>query len=143
MMDEMELPNQEKFRTLEEKETYKYLGILEANTIKQVEMKKKCFRRTRRVIETKLYSRNLNKRINTRTVPLVRYSGPLPKWTKELQQMDQKTKKLMMMPKSLHPRDDTNRVSRKAGGRGLASIEESVDASIQQLKDHIEKRRGD
>ena len=35
----MELPNQDKIRTLEEKETYKYLGILEADTIKQVEIK--------------------------------------------------------------------------------------------------------
>ena len=30
----MELPNQEKKRTLGEKEMYKYLGILEADTIK-------------------------------------------------------------------------------------------------------------
>ncbi len=37
----MELPNQDKIRTLGEKETYKYLGILEADTIKQVEMKEK------------------------------------------------------------------------------------------------------
>ena len=37
----MELPNQDKIRTLGEKETYKYLGILEADTIKQVEMKGK------------------------------------------------------------------------------------------------------
>ena len=37
----MELPSQEKLRTLWEKETYKYLGILEADTIKQVETKKK------------------------------------------------------------------------------------------------------
>ena len=36
----MELSNQDKIRTLEEKETYKYLGILEADTIKQVQMKK-------------------------------------------------------------------------------------------------------
>ena len=35
------LPNQEKIRTLREKETYKYLGILEADNIKQVEMKEK------------------------------------------------------------------------------------------------------
>ena len=39
IMDGMELPNQEKIRTLEEKQTYKYLGILEAKTIKLVEMK--------------------------------------------------------------------------------------------------------
>ena len=30
----MELRNQDKIRTLEEKETYKYLGILGADTIK-------------------------------------------------------------------------------------------------------------
>ena len=35
----MELPNQDKIRTLRKKETYKYLGILEADTIKKVEMK--------------------------------------------------------------------------------------------------------
>ena len=34
MTEEIELPNQGKIRTLEEKETYKYLGILEAYTIK-------------------------------------------------------------------------------------------------------------
>ena len=37
----MELPNQDKIRTLGEKETNKYLGILEADTIKQAEMKEK------------------------------------------------------------------------------------------------------
>ena len=36
-----ELPNQEKTRALGEKETNKYLGILEADTIKQVKMKGK------------------------------------------------------------------------------------------------------
>ena len=37
----MELPNQDKIKTLAENETYKYLGILEADTIKQVEIKNK------------------------------------------------------------------------------------------------------
>ena len=37
----MELPNPHKIRTFGENETYKYLGILEAYTIKQVEMKEK------------------------------------------------------------------------------------------------------
>ena len=41
MTERMELSNQEKkIRTLGEKETYKYLEILEADTIKQVKMKK-------------------------------------------------------------------------------------------------------
>ena len=41
LTDGMELPNQDKIRTFEEKETYKYLVILEEDTIKQVEMKEK------------------------------------------------------------------------------------------------------
>ena len=39
MTDGIELLNQDKIRTLGEKETYKYLGILEVDTMKQVEMK--------------------------------------------------------------------------------------------------------
>ena len=41
MIDGMELPNQDKIRKLTENETYKYLDILEADTIKQLEMKGK------------------------------------------------------------------------------------------------------
>ena len=43
--------------------------------------------------------------------------------------------------KALHPKDDVDRlyVFRKEGGRGRASIEESVDASIQRLEDYEEK----
>ena len=41
LTDGMELPSQDKIRTLGEKETYKYLDILEADTIKQEEMKEK------------------------------------------------------------------------------------------------------
>ena len=79
--------NQDKIRTLREKKTYKYLGILETNTIKQVEMKEKIkkeyFRRIRNLLETKLCCRNLVKEVNTWAVPLVRYSGTFLKWTKE------------------------------------------------------------
>ena len=47
----------------------------------------------------------------------------------------------MTMHKALHPRDDVDRlyVSRKERGRGLTSIEDSVDASIQRLEDYIGK----
>ena len=112
---------------------------MEAENIKQVEMKdkiKKEYLRTRKLLETKLCSRNLIKGMNTWAVSLVRYSGPFVKWTrKELKQMDQTTRKIMTMHEALHPRDDVDRlyVLRKEGGRELASIEDSVDASIHQL----------
>ena len=42
----IELPNLEKIRTLGEKETYKYLGILEADTIKHAEIKEKKLKKS-------------------------------------------------------------------------------------------------
>ena len=55
--------------------------------------------------------------------------------------MDQGTRKLMTIHKALHPRDDIDRLnmSRKEERRGLASIEDSGDASIQWLEDNIKK----
>ena len=43
----------------------------------------------------------------------------------------------------LNPRDDVDRLckTRKEGGRGVNSIEESVDASTQQLTDYIRKTK--
>ena len=103
-------------------------------------MKKEYFRRTRKLLEIKLYNRNLVKGINIWAVSLVRYSGPFLKWTKkELKQIDQRTRKLMTMYKALHYRDDVDSVKER-GGRGLVRIENSVDASIQRLEDNIEKR---
>ena len=144
--DGMKLPNQDKIRMLREKETYNYLGILEPDTIKQAEMKEKIkneyLRRTRKLIETKLCSRNLIKGINTWAVTFVKYSGPFLNWTrKQLKQMDQRTRKLITMHQALHPRDDVDGlyVSRKEGGRGLTNSEDSVDTSIQRL----EEKRGE
>ena len=68
MMEGIELPNQGKIRTLREKEIYNYLGKLEADTIKQAEMKEKIENeylwRTRKLLETKLYRKKLIKVIN-------------------------------------------------------------------------------
>ena len=59
-IDGMEQLNQDKIRTLAKNEIYIYLGILEAETIKQVEMKdkiqKEYMRRTRKLFETTLSS---------------------------------------------------------------------------------------
>ena len=146
LTDGMELPNKNKIRTLGEKETYKYLGISEVDTIKQVEMekriKKEYLRRTRKLHKTKLCSRNFIKGINTWTEFLLRYLGPFIKWSIEkLKQMDQRTREIMAMHKALHPRNDVDRlyVSRKEEERGLGSTEDSVDASIQPLNVYIEK----
>ena len=58
--------------------------------------------------------------------------------------MDLRTRKLMTMHKALQTRDyiDKLYVSRKEGRRGITSIEDRVDASIQRLEDYIEKHEG-
>ena len=60
----IELPNQERISGLEEKENYKFLGIQNTNT-KPAKMKEKMrkeyLRRTRKPLETKVYSRILIK----------------------------------------------------------------------------------
>ena len=50
----------------------------------------------------------------------------------------------MTMHKALHSIYDVGRlyVSRKEGGRGLTSIEDSVDASIQLFEDCVGKHKG-
>ena len=115
LTDGIELPNQDKITALEEKETYKYLGIFKADTIKKVEMKEKIkkeyHRRRRKLLEAKLCSRKLIQGINTWAVTLVIYLGPFLKWTKkELQQIDQRRRKLKIMHKVLHPRDDVDKL---------------------------------
>ena len=66
MTEGIELPNQRKIRTLGEKETYKYLGILEVDFIKQAEMKEKIQKeyigRTGKLLKTKLP--NLREKLN-------------------------------------------------------------------------------
>ena len=50
LTDGMEVSNQEKIKTFGEKEIYKYEGILEADTIKQAEMKEEIMKVYFRII---------------------------------------------------------------------------------------------
>ena len=58
--DRIEEPNHERFRTLGETENFKNLGILEANTIKQTDMKgrlrKKYVSNARELLKTKFFN---------------------------------------------------------------------------------------
>ena len=117
------------------------MSILNADTIKQVEMKEKIkkeyLRRTRKLLETNLSSRFLIKGINTLPVPIIRYSGPFFKGTREeLKQMDLRTKQLMTMHETLYPRYyvEIIYVSKKAGGRGLTSIEDSLILRVKTIQ---------
>ena len=72
-VEEIELPNKDYIR----REENKYLGILEAGTIRQEDTKEKnskeFLRSTRKLLETKIRSRNLNRAIKIWAVSLLRY----------------------------------------------------------------------
>ena len=105
-------------------------------------IKNEYLRSTRKLFDTKLFCWNLIKGIDTWPVPLVGYSRPFQKRTREeLKQMDQRTRKLISTHKALHHRDKVDRlhVSRKERGRGLSSTEDSVETLIWRLEDYIEE----
>ena len=91
--DGMELPNQDKIRTLGKKEPYKYLVILKGDIIKQEEIKDKIqkdyLRRTRKPLEKKTLVQKPYQIDKYLGCTLRRYLGPFIKWTRdELKQMD-------------------------------------------------------
>ena len=83
--EDIPLPSGESILQLEHGGAYKYLGILEADSIKHEQVKsilmQEYKRRVRKLLRTKLTSRNLILAINTYAVPLLRYSGGIIKWT--------------------------------------------------------------
>ena len=143
MTDGIELPNPDKLERSEKMKPTNTWGSWRLTPSNKYKWKTRFEKkRTRKLLERKLSSRNLIKGTNTWAVALIRYSGPFLKSTRdELEQMDQRTRKLMTMHKALHPRDDVDRlyVSRKEGGIRPSSIQNSVDASTQRPKDFIEK----
>ena len=65
-------------------ESYKYLGILEADTFLEEKMKlnvsKEYIRRLRKVLKSKLNGGNLVHGVNTWAVSLLRYSAVFASW---------------------------------------------------------------
>ena len=89
----IELPDGKVITSIQEGESYKYLGILEADKFLEEKMKlnvsKEYIRRIRKVLESKMNSGNLVRGVNTWAVSLLRYSAAFVSWKKsELQVID-------------------------------------------------------
>ena len=139
----IELPDGKVIKSLQQGESYRYLGILKADKLLEKMMKlnvsKKYIRRLRKVLKSKLNGRNLVCGVNTWAVSLIRYSVTFVSWRKsELQAIDRKTRKLFTMYGALHPKSDVDRscIPRK-GGRGLISIEDCVELAIRGLELYV------
>ena len=111
----IELPDGKVIKSLQESESYKYLGILEADKFLEEKMKlnvsKEYIRRIRKVSKSKLNGGNLVRGVNTRAVSILRYSAAFISWRKsELQGIDRKTRKLFTIYGPLHPKSDVGRL---------------------------------
>ena len=111
----MELPNGKVIKSLQEGESYKYLGILEADEFLEENIKlnvsKEYIRKLRKVLKSKLNGGNLVRGVNTWAVSLLRYSAAFVSWRKsELQAIDRKTRKLFTIYGTLHPTSDVDRL---------------------------------
>ena len=86
-------------RALGEEESYKYLGVLEADHVLHEESKERLKKEyIKRVKKSKLNGGNMVKAINTWALSLMRYSAGIVEWTKaDLDVTDRKTRKLMTM----------------------------------------------
>ena len=107
----IELPDGKDIKSLQQGESYKYLGILDADKFSEEKMKlnvlKEYIRRLRKVLKSKLNGGSLVRGVNTWAVSLIRYLAAFVSWRKsELQAIDRKTRKLFTMYGALHPKSD-------------------------------------
>jgi hypothetical protein len=140
------LPDGQVVPGLKLEDSYKYLGIVQADSIKQREMKEKIekeyVRRVRKVLRSKLDAGNTMQAINMWAVSAFRYSGGILDWSKaELKGVDTRTRKLLTMHKAHHPRASTARlyIPREEGGRGLKSVEQAIEEDKRGITEYLRK----
>ena len=108
------LPSGETIKHIDE-DGYKYLGILEFDSVKEKEMKEafatEYFRRVKLVCKSKLNGKNKVNALNTWAISLMRYGAGILNWrVNEVDQMDRKTRKIFMINKEFHPKSDIDRL---------------------------------
>ena len=91
----IELPDGKVIKSLQESESYKYLGILEADKFLVEKVKlhvsKEYIRRLRKILKSKLNSGNLVRGVNTWAIFLLRYTVAFVSLRKsEVQAIDEK-----------------------------------------------------
>ena len=140
----MEFPDIKVMKLLQEGESYKNLGILEAEKFLEEKMKlnvsKEYIRSLRNVLKSKLNDGNLVCGVNTWAVSLLIYLAAFAGCRKsELHSIDRKTRKFFTNYGALRLTSDVDRlyVSRKEQGRDLISIEVCAELAIRRLEVHV------
>ena len=122
---------------------YKYPGILEAEGVKHEGMKdqikKEYIRRVKNILQSKLNGEDIILAINSRTVSIVRHGAGIISWTKKLEELDRRRRKLMTMYGAHHPKADVDRLyfQKFEGGRGLLGLEDCVQVEVNSLEKYL------
>jgi len=138
------LPAGVKIRELSVGETYKYLGIFEAEGLD-------CSRSKKLILEThlkhlslvwKLYLSHPRKvrATNSFCVPILSYGFGLIPWTKkEIAQFDVETRKLMTVTCNHHPRSAVEHLylPQSTGGMGLINVENLFYRKVVSIVCHL------
>ena len=127
-------------------ETYKYLGVLEADGVKHDVMKTQLTTTYKhqicKILRSHLNSKNVIQAIYSYAVPLVRYSAGLVKWTQvEMYKLDVQTRKLLILHCAFNRNGDIDRlyVHRALGGRGLLSVSDTIQKECNSLGYYLNK----
>lgn len=129
---------------MEEGESYKYLGILQAYKLKHKDVK--CMltdtytKRVTQILKSGLNGKNMFKAINTYAIPTLTYTFGILKWTKtDLENIQIKTRVLLTKYRCHHPRSAIERVilPRQKGGRGLIDLTRLHTKEITRLQKYF------
>ena len=140
--DGLVLPSGDKMKDVDE-EGYKYLGVLQKDSLMSAEMKTKVkseyFRRLSLLLKSELNAGNVVQGINSWAIGIVRYTAGVLDWGKtELKAMDVKTRKTLTLHGAFHRNSDVDRLylKRKDGGRGLISVVDCVRMEEENLMEY-------
>jgi hypothetical protein len=92
------------------------------------------------ILKSELNIRNKITAIGALAVPVLRYSFGVINWRiEEIKQIDRKTRKMLTMYKTHHPKADIDRlyVKRKGGGRGLGHVDAAYKAEIINIAEYL------
>ena len=108
------------------------------------EFTKEFLSRIRRVIKSNLNRKNTFKALNTYAFTALNYSFGIIKSSRtDIQNMQRKTRTLLMREKKHHPRSALERTTlpRNQGGRGLADLERQLERQITNPRAYFFKYR--
>ena len=117
-------------KELQQEDSYKYLGMNEAEGIQHATTKEKIrkeyYRRVRLILKSELNAVNRIAAIISLAIPVITYSMNIINWQiNDIKKLDTKTRKFLTMYGMHHPKADVDRLylPRNEGGRGLIQIE--------------------